>query len=298
MSRKRKCLSKRIRAAWWNVVTTEGAALGLFDCRVMLENKMVNDIFFEGTFKGVPCIVKCSSRAPESIANEYEMSRRLAAVDPSVCAEALAKWMSPDGRRAFVVLRKLPGPSLTDLLVRGVDDVEAIGLLEDMVRIAEALLKAGIVWRDIIPDNFIRDEDGHFRLIDAQFAIDRNAFREQPFLRRHWSYRMLLFAHHPMMAGRGWNDAGMMLFYVWKLSAVPHALELRERLRSMTKASAFPVAYGRLDVWRMRWALLCLHICRLFARSGGKADALDTRIARARAFLKNDCGLWQKVLHG
>jgi len=295
---KRKRLSKRIRAAWWDVVTSEGPALGLFDCRVMLENKLVNDIFFEGTFKGVPCVVKCSSRAPESIVNEYEMSRRLAAVDPGVCAEALAKWVSPDGCRAFVVTRKLPGPSLTDLLARGVDDVEAIGLLEDMVRIAEALLKAGIVWRDIIPDNFIRDESGHFRLIDAQFAIDRHDFREQPFLQRHWSYRMLLFAHHPMMAGHGWNDVGMMLFYAWKLSSVPRALELREKLRSMTKASAFPVDCGRLDVWHMRWALLCLRICRLFAHSNGKAAALDTRIARAKAFLKRDCGLWRKVLYG
>ena len=297
-AQKRKRLSKRVRAAWWNVVTTEGPALGLFDCRVMLENKLVNDIFFEGTFNGAPCIVKCSSRAPESMANEYEMSRRLAAVDPGVCAEALAKWVSPDGSRAFVVLRKLPGPSLTDLLARGVDDVEAIDIMEDMVRIAEALLKAGVVWRDIIPDNFMRDENGHFRLIDAQFAIDRNDFREQPFLLGHWSYRMLLFAHHPMMAGRGWNDVGMMLFYVWNLSSIPRALELRERLRSMTKASAFPVAVGRLDAWRMRWALLRLRFCRLFARSGGKAAAIDTRIARARAFLKNDCGLWRKVLYG
>ena len=297
-AKKRKRLSKRIRAAWWDVVTSEGPALGLFDCRVMLENKLVNDIFFEGLFKGVPCIVKCSSRAPESIVNEYEMSRRLAAVDPGVCAEALAKWVSPDGRRAFVVLRKLPGPSLTDLLARGADDVEAIELLEDMVRIAEALLKAGIVWRDVIPDNFIRDAEGHFRLIDAQFAIDRNDFREQPFLQEHWNYRMLLFAHHPMMAGRGWNDAGMMLFYAWNLSSVPRALELREKLRAMTKASAFPVACARWDLWRMRWALLCLRLCRIFARSGGKAAALDTRIARARAFLKNDCGLWRKVLYG
>ena len=293
-----RALTKCKRDEWNRLIATEGTALGLSECRPFLENKLVNDIFFEGTFKGVPCIVKCSSRAPASIANEYEMSRRLAAVDPGVCAEALAKWVSPDGRRALVVMRKLPGPSLTDLLARGVDDVEAIELLEDMVRIAEALLKAGIVWRDIIPDNFMRDEQGHFRLIDAQFAIDRNDFREQPFLQRHWSYRMLFFAHHPMMAGHGWNDVGMMLFYAWNLSSVPRALELREKLRSMTKASAFPVAYGRLDVWRMRWALQCLRICRLFAHSGGKAAALDTRIARAKAFLKHDCGLWHKVLYG
>ena len=291
-------LSRKERERWNAIVEAEGPALGLFDCRVMLENKLVNDIFFEGTFKGEPCIVKCSSRAPESIVNEYEMSRRLAATDPGVCAEALAKWVSPYGSRAFVVLRKLPGPSLTDLLAHGVDDVEAIELLEDMVRIAEALLKAGIVWRDIIPDNFIRDAEGHFRLIDAQFAVDRNNFREQPFLQRNWNYRMLLFAHHPMLAGRGWNDAGMMLFYVWNLSTAPRAIELREKLRSMTRESAFPVAYGPVDEWRMRGTLLRLRVCRLFAFSGSKAAALDTRIARAKAFLKHDCGLWHKVLYG
>ncbi len=293
-----RALTARERSRWDALMSAEGAELGLSDVRAFLENKLVNDIFFEGAFKGVPCIVKCSSRAPESIANEYEMSRRLAAVDPGVCAEALARWMSPDGRRAFVVLRKLPGPSLTDLLTRGVDDVEAIELMEDMVRIAEALLKAGIVWRDIIPDNFIRDEGGHLRLIDAQFAIDRNDFHEQPFLLNHWTYRMLVFAYHPMMAGHGWNDVGMMLFYVWKLSDIPQAVELREKLRALTSAAAFRVDYGNLDRWRMRWMLLSMRVCRLFAFSSSKAVALDTRIARARDFLKRDCTLWNKVLYG
>jgi len=297
-AKKRKRLSKRIRAAWWDVITSEGPALGLFDCRVVLENKLVNDIFFEGSFKGVPCIVKCSSRAPESIENEYEMSRRLAAVDTDVCAEALAKWTSADGSRAFVVTRKLPGPSLTDLIVRGAGPDEAIGVLEDMLRIAQALLKAGIVWRDIIPDNFMRDSDGHYKLIDAQFAIDRNDFHEQPFLLKRWTYRMLVFAHHPMMAGHGWNDVAMMLFCVWRLSDAPRALELCERLRSLTPAAVFPVPYGRSDSWRMRWMLLVLRICRLFAFSRSKSSALDTRIARAKAFLGNDRESWAHILRG
>ena len=43
-AKKRKRLSKRIRAAWWDVITSEGSAMGLFDCRVLLENKLVNDI--------------------------------------------------------------------------------------------------------------------------------------------------------------------------------------------------------------------------------------------------------------
>ena len=291
-------LSGRQRSRWDALMSTEGGALGLSGFRAFLENKLVNDIFYEGRFKGEACIVKCSSRAPESIANEYEMSRRLTAADPGVCAEALALWKSPDGQRAFVVMRKLPGPSLTELLARRPDDFEAIGVLEDMLRIARALLKAGIVWRDIIPDNFMRDADGHYRLIDAQFAIDRNAFREEPFLLRNWNYRMLVFAHHPMMAGHGWNDAAMMLFYVWKLSSLPRAVELREKLRSLTSAAAFPVEYGRTDSWRMRWTLLGLHVRRLFAFSGKKALALDTRIARARSFLRRDCNMWRKALYG
>ena len=295
-AKKRKRLSKRLRAAWWDVITSEGSAMGLFDCRVLLENKLVNDIFFEGTFKGEPCIVKCSSRAPESIENEYKMSRRLNAVAP-VCAEPLALWRSPDGRRAFVVTRRLSGPSLAGILAKGVGEEEAVGVLEDMIRIADALIKSGIVWRDIIPDNFMRDSDGHLKLIDAQFAIDRNDFKEDPFLLKNWNYRMLAFAHHPMTAGHGWNDAAMMLFYTWKLSSSARAQELCDRLRSMTAESVFLVEHGRLDKWRMRWMLLRLCILRLFRR-GDKAAALDTRIARAKSFLKRDCGQWDAILYG
>ena len=288
-------LSKRSRAEWDALVASEGAALGLSGCRAFLENKLVNDIFYEGAFNGEPCIVKCSSRAPESIENEYRMSRRLAAVAP-VCAEALALWRSPDGRRAFVVTRKLPGPSLAAVIADKPGDDEAVKVLEDMIRIAGALIKSGIVWRDIIPDNFMRDSDGHLKLIDAQFAVDRNNFREDPFLLKNWSYRMLAFAHHPMTAGYGWNDAAMMLFYTWKLSGSTRAQELCDRLRAMSDASNFAVEYGGTDRFRMRLSLVVMRVQRLLAKLRGGSAALDTRIARAEAFLKRDCDLWKKVL--
>lgn len=290
-------LSKRLKACWDALIATEGKALGLEGCVPFLENKLVNDIFYKGTFNGIPCIVKCSSRAPESIENEYVMSQRLAAVAP-VCAEALAKWRSQDGRLAFVVTRRLQGPSLTEVLAHGANQDEVADIVADMVTIAEALLKARIVWRDIITDNFIRDESGHFRLIDAQFAIDRDNFREDPFLQKDWGYRMLAFAHHPMMAGRGWNDAAMMLFCTWKLCTSPRAIELSERLRALTAASAFPVEYGACDDKRMRMALLLMKMRRFFTISQRRISALDTRIARAEAFLKRDCAIWEKVLYG
>ena len=290
-------LNSRLRAYWDGVVAGEGRALGLSSCRAFLENKLVNDIFYEGTFNGAPCIVKCSSRAPESILNECEMSRLLAAADPGVCAEALASWRSPDGRRAFVVTRRLPGPSLTDMFVKGIDEAEAIGVMEDLLRIAEALQKAGIVWRDIISDNLLMDETGHLRLIDGQFAFRREAFREDPYLLRHWRYRMLLFAHHPMMAGHGWNDAAMLLFLSLKLGMSFRVDERRERLRGMVAASAFPVAHGWRDMLRMRLALAGLLLCRLVPHGAAKRESLRTRIARARAFLSRDSGRWNAYLY-
>ena len=290
-------LSEHMRAAWWDVVASEGAKLGLADCRVMLENKLVNDIFFEGTFNGTPCIVKCSSRAPESIENEFEMSRRLAETDPGVCAEALAWWRSADGRMAFVVTRKLPGPSLTDMFVRGVDEEEALDVMDDMLRIGEALQKSGIVWRDIMADNLMMGEDGHLKLIDAQFAFLRSDYREDPYLMKHWRYRTLLFAHHPMMAGHGWNDAAMLLFMTLKFGKSHLVEERRERMRAMVAASAFPVEHGWSDMLRMRLMLLWLWMCRLAPHGRGKAEALRTRIARAKAFISRDSGRWNDYLY-
>lgn len=278
-------LDKRLRARWDVLIETEGKALGLAACRPFLENKLVNDIFYEGTFNGQPCIVKCSSRAPESIVNEYEMSRRLAAVDNGVCAEALACWRSPDGKMAFVVMRRLPGPTLTDLAAKGVDAVEAVRILEDMVRIATALQSAGIVWRDIIPDNFVMGADGHLRLIDAQFAIDRGDFREDPYLAAHWKYRTLLFAHHPDMAGRGWNDVAMMIHFTRGIAGGDPVEHLRGRLREMLPTAAFPVRYGVRDDLRMAMCLAALWLRMPFVRRPQKARVLKDRAARAVRFL-------------
>ena len=290
-------LDRKLRGYWDARMKDEGAALGISDCRPFLENKLVNDIFYEGLFKGTPCIVKCSSRAPESITNEYEISQRLSAADPGVCAEALAHWTAKDGRSAFVVTRKLPGPSLTDLFTKGLDEEESIGVMDDLLRIAAALQKSGIVWRDIISDNLLMDADGHLRLIDGQFAFLRAEYHEDPYLMRHWRYRMLLFAHHPMMAGHGWNDVGMLLFLTLKLAKSFLVDEWREQLRGMVAASAFPVKYGKSDIWRMRITLLWLKLCRMVPHGSRKDETLRTRIARAQAFISRDSGRWNDYLY-
>ena len=96
----------RERAAWDAIIAEKGPGMGLSGCRAFLENKLVNDIFYEGLFNGKPCIVKCSSRAPESIENEYELASRMHAADPVHFPDVYA--FSP-GPMAFVVVEKIAG---------------------------------------------------------------------------------------------------------------------------------------------------------------------------------------------
>ena len=179
-----------MRNRWITFVESEGEAIGLACCRPFLENKYVNDIFFEGLFNGRPCIVKCSSKAPDSILNEYEINKRLYGVDPEVFPEPFAVHAGP---MAFVVTEKLAG---ADRLVAPVDDI---------LRMARALEKTGIVHRDV-QLNLLASADGHLRLIDFQFAIDRNNYRESEFMQTHWKYLYTVFGVHRQLGIGRWCD--------------------------------------------------------------------------------------------
>ena len=194
------------RAVWRQVVDDTGGELGLADCRVLLENKYINDVFFEGRFHDRPAIVKCSSTCAWSIGNEFRLASRLHAVAPSVVPEPLAAWASEDGRRAFVVTEKVSGPSLTELLARGVTDAQADGFAADIVRLADALKQTGIVHRDLFADNLLLGEDGHLKAIDWQLAVDRNDYREDPWVERHWKFRYVVFGVNRELGLGVWND--------------------------------------------------------------------------------------------
>lgn len=220
-------------AGWRQVVDDAGGELGLADCRVLLENKYINDVFFEGRFQDRPAVVKCSSTCAWSIGNEFRLASRLHAVAPSVVAEPLAVWTSDDGRRAFVVTEKVSGPSLTELLTRGVTDAQADGFAADILLLAEALEETGILHRDVYTDNFLLGADGHLKMIDFQMAIDRNDYREDPWVAAHPKFLYVVFGVNHNTPCGCWDDRAALDAVLALLPETEAVAQARRKLAAM-----------------------------------------------------------------
>lgn len=249
--------------AWQACIAGKGLALGLENCRVFLENKYLNDVFFEGTFKGRPCVVKCSSKCPWSIGNEYRVGRRLFEIAPDVVPEPLVWNEAP----AFVAVEKVQGPSLTELLKHGVTEAMADVFAADIVRMARALLAAGVVHRDVFSDNLLLGADGHLKLIDMQLSIDRSDMREDPWIERHWKYHYVVFGARRDMGLGVWNDVGAFRSL---LARLPHTAGVAAADGQLAKdeaaatLSAPPRGFTLFKLWMYA---LSLRVQMAFARN-------------------------------
>lgn len=228
------------------------------DLRVFLEGKYINDVFFEGMFHGTPCIVKRTTKAVWSIGNEYRLCGRMYGVAPTVVPRPLAWRQDHAARAAEVVTAKVSGPSLTELLARGVTDEQADGFAADIRMLAEALKKEGILHRDLFPDNLLLDSDGHLKAIDWQLAIDRNDYREDPWVKRHWKFHYVVFGVNRELGLGVWNDfhaLGKILALLPQTTAVKEeAAWLAAGESQMTFASP-PNGWTRFRLWLYGWSL-------------------------------------------
>lgn len=255
-------LPARIRRKWDLLMQTEGARLGLADCRPFLENKLANDIFYEGRFKGQPCIVKCSSRACESIRNEYTLGQKLHAQDPR---HFPAFYAFHPGPLAFVAMEKIKGgKSLAD----EPDDRYA----DEVLAILDSLFQANVVHRDILPSNFLIAPDGRLKLIDLQFAIDMTAPRIDPWLERHPGYHFAVFAAGITRDGAWWDDATfarMLLPSLW------------DRARSRAGRLRYEIPFSRSIRIRLKCLALVMRMQRMFTPKGSRRrQTLDRRLER------------------
>ena len=248
------------RAEWRLIVDTEGAQLGLAGCRVILENKYINDVFFEGTFRNSPAVVKCSSTCAWSIGNEFRLASRIYAAAPSVVPEPLAVWTSDDGRLAFVVTRKAPGPTLTELLARDVTDAQADGFAADIGRLADALKETGIVHRDLFADNLIMGDDGHLKAIDWQLAVDRNDYREDPWVERHWKFRYVVFGVNRELGLGTWNDFHALGKILAQLPQTAAVRDVAARLAAEAPSQSISAPPDALTRMKLRLYALSLRV--------------------------------------
>ncbi len=256
-------MGKRLRSRWDALIETEGAALGLAGCRPFLENKLVNDIFYEGLCNGRPCIVKCSSRAPEAIENEYRLAGRMHAVDP---LHFPAVYAYHPGPFAFVVTEKIEGG-------RSLQDDPDEKYADEVLAILDSLFAAKVVHRDILPSNFLIGPDGHLKLIDFQFAVDMNgATSFGRWLERHPEYHYAVFACVLERNRAWWDDAAYAAVLLPSLR--DRARSRRGRLR--LEVSLSPTVRLRLWLYALR-----LRAQRLFAKPGSRRRmALDRRLER------------------
>ena len=238
---------RSVRERWDCIIETEGARLGLSECRPFLVDKIANDVFYEGLFNGRPCVVKCSSCAPDSIQNEYEMLTRVYAASFDVFPEPFVLWTSLDGRMAFVAMEKVGGGTPSNPA-------------DDILRIAETLRDTGIVHRDISMENLLCGEDGHLKLIDFQFAIDRAAYLESRFMRRNPKYLYVHFGNCEELGLGKWNDVLGRGLSACLSHFAPDDKTVEAKLRAMAEGMAFsaPVSHSvrlRLAIYRVSLAV-------------------------------------------
>ena len=265
-----KPLSKKLRAKWDALIATEGAAMGLSQCKVILENKLVNDIFYEGLFKGAPCVVKCSSRAPESIRNEYEVGIKLNAANSQVFPLFYGCHVSNDGKYAFVAMEKL----------YGLGELEPKTAGDDTIAIIEALHRTGIVHRDVYIDNLMIGADGHLKLFDFQFAVDRNKYEECAWMRKNWKYRYVVLGIVSGLPVGVWNDASGMLRAVECICNGEECQRVVPVIENYENQLAFAPRISLVDRLRLRVYEIRLRLQCFFVPDGPKKQASQRRILR------------------
>lgn len=281
-----KPLPGKLRAKWDSLIATEGKRLGLTDCRPFLENKMVNDIFYEGRFNGRLCIVKCSSKAPDSIKNEYDLSLRIFRHSPSVTPEPLAYWMSDDNRAAFVVTAKIMGYSLTELIAKGLSPNDVDRVADDILTLLRALENTNVVHRDLFTDNLFLDSDGHLKAIDFQFAIDRTNYRECEWMQKNRKYQYVVFGVSHDLGLGVWNDAAALLRITEKLPQSPKTKEVMEKLRKSFTNGLFrapPDVMTKIKLWFYALSLVMQKF--LHRKDAAKCARLETRLNRMRSIV-------------
>ncbi len=245
---------------------------------LLLTGKYINDAFWTGRCRGADAIEKRSTKAPWSIGNEYRMAVRLHAVAPEVVAEPLVWRSLDDGSAASVATARVRGPSLSDLLARGVANEEADGFAADLLAFAKALQATGILHRDVYTDNFLLGEDGHLKAIDFQMAIDRNDYREDPWVAAHPKFLYVVFGVNHNTPPGCWDDRAALDAVLALLPQTDKVAETRRELAAIDGLSFTATPSLRVRIALRLYALSLAVQSRLPWRSRKRREQARRRM--------------------
>ena len=238
-------------------------------------NRALPTLMFEGSFRSVPCFVKYALAGESLVRREWDAMEKVRAIAPENFVRPLA-W-HVDGRGgAAVVTERVDGVPLSEVLSSGkkLDPDVSDRIAAGMQKIAEALAAAGVVHRDVIPENLIVGEGGRVALIDFQLAADRASPVECGYVAaRH--YELL----KPLGGRRGrdgvWNDSAAMLGCVMALPQSARRDAAAAALSAAAETGDFVACLPRrmrrgvlLRLWKMRLErILCVVLRRKFRKA-------------------------------
>ncbi|MFN8372182.1 MAG: protein kinase [Anaerolineae bacterium] len=117
----------------------------------------------------IKAIPPTAASQPEFIRRFEFEARTIARLEHPHIVPLFDYWRDPDG--AYLVMRFLKGGSLTDFLTRGKPTHEEVLKIVDQIATAlHAAHRAGVIHRDLKPDNILMDEEGNSYLADFGIA--------------------------------------------------------------------------------------------------------------------------------
>ena len=140
-------------------------------------------LYFKGRSGDMDIFVKAGDD-PQRCRREFGAANDAWRAAPTLVAKPVFYRALPED--SAICTEWLAGPSLADYLsstnrTREKDESAA----RDVIEIARALGGIGIVHRDLRPDNLMFGSDGHLKLIDFQFAVRLDSYKEESRYRRH-----------------------------------------------------------------------------------------------------------------
>jgi hypothetical protein len=196
--------------------------------------------------------------------------RRVYAADPDVFPEPLALWSSRNGDMAFVAMEKIFSSS----------NAQVHDMASDIVRIANALVKSNVVHRDVNPENLLRSDDGHLKLIDFQFAVDRVAPETDSYMRRNPKYHFVHFGGNKSLGIGVWSDAPALMGFLGKMNRKNVVEESVPRLKAMAHQMEVRLPVTRMDIFRLWCYWVSLKIQRWTGCKKAAKDRILWRLSK------------------